>query len=161
MRIEKPASWNFIIKASAWFVWFLSISWFLGAICLLVYLWVLAEFVVSQVVIALSILILIFMLWSLKGLRIPTIVTTYDKIENKFTMEEKWIWKSRISEYPLSSVKNIQVFQKGKFGKNSLYYKIKVELDSGNLIAISSQNYRPEKRVRWIAKELMDFLAVD
>lgn len=161
MRIKKLSSWKLRIEASALFVWFLSVVWCLVTICLLIYLWVLAEFVISQVVVVITCLMIIFIFWSLSKLRIPTTISTYDKIEDAFKLERKWIWTSQSVEYPLSAIKDVQVIQKGRYGKNSLYYRIEVVIDSGDCIALSSGNYRLEKRVRWIAKELTDFLAID
>ncbi|MCA9935875.1 MAG: hypothetical protein H6662_00545 [Ardenticatenaceae bacterium] len=159
MRLEKPTPWKLIIKSGALFLWIIGGIFSFGLLFLLGYLWIIADVTLSIELRCSSLILLLLICRTLLVFRLPTVNAIFDKQKGYFVLEKKWIWTYRtLAKYPLAAVRNVQVVQKGRFGKASLYFKIKVELISGEIVPISVMNYRPEAYVRMIATELIDFL---
>jgi hypothetical protein len=161
MRLEKPEPWKLIINSSALLLWLIGGAFSVGILFLLINLWIVADFALSQEVLALSLLLFLVFIYFSSSIRKPTIRAIFDKQNGYFTVEKKWIWSHQIIQHPITKIKSIQVAQKGRFGKARVYFKINVELFSGELVPISAMNYRPEGKVRMIANELIDFLETE
>ncbi|MCP4425806.1 MAG: hypothetical protein GY803_15040 [Chloroflexi bacterium] len=125
---------------------------------MLIVTWGSAGFSFSQELIGLSLLVLLFLYKSASNMRSPTTVTTFDKSRSYFTVERKWLWKQQAIEHSLANIRDVLVIQKGRFGKARIYFRIEIELFSGERIALSSVNYRPEQTVRQKADAIRQFL---
>jgi len=107
---------------------------------------------------AMLIFCLILLFITLRFLFLPTVVATFDKNHCQFILERTWFWKSEMAQYPIQTINDIQVIQKGRFGKERRYFKIFVKLDTGELLPLSAMYYRPEIVVRHQADFIRTFL---
>ena len=161
MRLEKPSPYKLIIKSNMLLLWIIGGVFSLPVTFMLIALWIEVQFEVSQEVLFFSFLLLLILYYGISRFRIPTIEATFDLQASNFTLEKKWLWIHSSKITPISEINDIQVIQKGRFGKAKLYYRIEVELVSGEVIALSAGNYRDEEGVRWLAKELRNFLKIE
>lgn len=162
MQLEKPTPWQLMTKSSA------LLNWILGGIFSLFFLYpfitlvkgasISQETVLSQEVIFLISFFLIPVVYFLTSFRLPTIIAIFDLQEGNFLLEKRWFLGKKIVRYPIAKMKKVHVIQKGRFGKAKLYYKIKVELQSGELLPLSASNYREKNSLQMIANELDEFL---
>ena len=162
MQLEKPTPWQLTIKSSALQIWILGGILSLVLLCLFIVLVngssISQETVLSQEVVFLISLFLISIVYFLAGFRLPTIIAIFDLQEGNFILEKRWLLGKKIVRYPVAKMKKVHVLQKGRFGKAKLYYKIKVELRSGELVPLSASNYRSENSLKMIANQLEEFL---
>ncbi len=139
-------------------VWIIGGVFSLAIFFLLISLWISVQFVIGQEVVGLTFLLLLVLDYSLSRFRLPTIEAIFDVHAGYFMLEKKWLWIRRTVKHPISEIRDIHVIRKGRFGKAKLYYRIEVELISGEMVSLSAANYRPEEHVRRRAKELGEFL---
>jgi hypothetical protein len=68
------------------------------------------------------------------------------------------LWKNETIQHPIQTIRDIHVSRKGDMGKDRKYFKIILELDSGELLPLSSGNHMPERIVRQQAQTIGTFI---
>lgn len=161
MHLDRPYPRQLIIESSMLFLWVFSGAVGLVIICILVALWIDVQFAISQEVIGITLLLFLGLFYSLSRLRLPTISTIFDLNSQCFKLKKKRVWELQTVEYLVSEIVDVHVMQKGRFGRAKFYYRIEIELVSGEMVSLSAGNYRSELHVRKVAKELADFLGMN
>jgi hypothetical protein len=155
MHIERVKPWELRSEASMKFIWVIGVLGIIASASLLILIWSMMDY--SEIMLAAGPIVIILGYCLLLFFR-PTIIATFDRQEQKFILQKKWIWVNQTKEYPLSAIKGVHVIRKGTTAKAYKYHKIKLEMHSRRFIPLSSQNYFPKANVQLWAKELIDFL---
>ncbi len=162
MKLEKPTPRKLIIKSNLLFIWIISGFLILLPFFTVFFLWQDSDYLITQGLAVISILLIILFLFKpISLLRLPTHISTFDVNDSQFMIEKKWIWAQKNSQYLIENIKNVHVIQKGRTSKGKIYFKLEVELFSGETLPLSSTSYRPESSVRKVAEELRKFLSAN
>ncbi len=159
MSIVQHTSSNLVIKFSPIFGWILGVGGISLGICVVLLTWL--SLISSEQSISGILFSLLLFIIALPLSLTPTVIATFDKSNGYFILERKWLWKNETVRHPIHTIKDVLAIRKGDFGKNRTYFKIIVELDSGELLPLSKANYRLEAWIREQARVIRVFLELE
>jgi hypothetical protein len=162
MILERPTPVNLVLKSDANLVWIKAGLFSFGFIGFYGLYWVMVGSPFYGESSLVSIILFLYLIRILSFFRFPTVIANFDKQSGYFTVKKKWILGTKTeAKHPLATINRVQVVQKGEYGKNSRYFKIKIQLISREFVPLSKIHHRPETLVRVRAAALEEFLNLE
>ncbi len=156
--IQQPTPSQLMVKSNTILNWIFATAITGLGIYLIVWSWFFLPdrtFNASMVVTAFAFFLFAMSVWLF---HFSTVITTFNKSDGFFTQERKWLWKNETIQHPIQTIRDIHVFRKSEMGKDRKYFKIILELDSGEMLPLSSASHMPEQIVRQQALGIRTFI---
>lgn len=159
MKIQDMSTTHRVYSFDMRYRWSMNLIFSLIPIGIFIWLWSTTQFEFDPDGISLAIGILIWSLWIASEIFRPSLITTFEKESNLITQHKKWLWREETTTHPLTEVIAVHLSRKRGIGKARRYFRLILELHSGEHIPLSWAFWTKPTVEAW-AKGLRSFLGL-